>query len=247
MWHTVGPILAQSYAVVAPDLLGMGQSTLSESREYSSERAADAVLALLDFLSLDSAYVFGYDKGASVASLIAWKYPHRVRKLAVAEYALPAFGHEIIQNPDPAKSLFGHWHLALFTIPEAAEFLIRGHEKEFLHWYFWHSSYSLGATMSLEHIERYAASLSKPGYLRAMAEFLNGKIWKEIEYFQPLREDPISVPMIVFWGEGSMVSPDLSHLLWGPTAKDLKTIIVPKAGHWLGESYLDALPLLERN
>ena len=216
----------------------MGQSTLSASGNYTSAAAAAAIVALLDFVKIEKVAVFGYDKGASVASVLAWKYPTRVVSLAVGEYALPAFGHEIFQNPDPTRDLYGHWHLALFTVPEAAEFLIRGREKEFLHWYFWHSSYSAGATISLEHVERYAGVLSKPGYLRAMAEFLNGNIWRAMEYFKPLKNEPIQLPLTVLWGEASMVPREFSEQLWGPTAVSVKTEYVPKAGHWLGKSSL---------
>lgn len=235
MWHKVGPLLSSKYTVIAPDLPGMGQSTLSESGNYTSAAAAEAVIALLDLFNIEKVAVFGYDKGASVGSVLAWKYADRVTSLSVGEYALPAYGHEIIQNPDPSKNLYGHWHLALFTVPEAAEFLIRGREKEFLNWYFWHSSYSASAIISLEHIERYAAALSKPGYLRSMTEFLNGNIWREIEYFKPLRDAPIQVPLTVLWGEASMVSEEISQGLWGPTATSVKTVFVPKAGHWLGK------------
>ena len=213
----------------------MGQSTLSESGRYTSAAAAEAIISLLDFLQIEKVAVFGYDKGASVGSVLAWKYASRVTSLSVGEYALPAFGHEIIQNPEPSRNLYGHWHLALFTIPEAAEFLIRGREKEFLNWYFWHSSYSASAIISLEHVERYAAALAKPGYLRSMTEFLNGNIWREVEYFKPLRDDPIRLPLTVLWGEASLVPEEVSQGLWGPTATSVRTVTVPKAGHWLGK------------
>ncbi|KAM0482434.1 hypothetical protein ACHAPX_002952 [Trichoderma viride] len=235
MWHKVGPLLSSNYTVIAPDLPGMGQSTLSESGNYTSASAAAAIIALLDFLHVQKVAVFGYDKGASVGSVLAWKYADRVASLSVGEYALPAFGHEIFQNPDPSKDIYGHWHLALFSVPEAAEFLIRGREREFLNWYFWHSSYSAGALISPDHVERYAGALSKPGYLRSMTEFLNGNIWREIEYFKPLRDEPIRIPLTVLWGEASMVSEEFSQTLWGPTATSVKTMYVPKAGHWLAD------------
>ncbi|KAM0517442.1 hypothetical protein ACHAPE_004973 [Trichoderma viride] len=235
MWHKVGPLLSSKYTVIAPDLPGMGQSTLSKSGNYTSASAAAAIIALLDFLHIQKVAVFGYDKGASVGSVLAWKYADRVASLSVGEYALPAFGHEIFQNPDPSKDIYGHWHLALFSVPEAAEFLIRGREREFLNWYFWHSSYSAGALISPDHVERYAAALSKPGYPRAMTEFLNGNIWREMEYFRPLRDDPIRTPLTVLWGEASMVSEEFSQTLWGPTATSVKTMYVPKAGHWLAD------------
>ncbi|KAK1249730.1 hypothetical protein MKX08_009733 [Trichoderma sp. CBMAI-0020] len=235
MWHKVGPLLSSKYTVIAPDLPGMGQSTLSETGNYTSASAAAAIIALLDFLHIQKVAVFGYDKGASVGSVLAWRYADRVASLSVGEYALPAFGHEIFQNPDPSKNIYGHWHLALFSVPEAAEFLIRGREREFLNWYFWHSSYAAGALISPDHVERYAAALSKPGYLRSMTEFLNGNIWREVEYFKPLRDNPIRIPLTVLWGEASMVSEEFSQTLWGPTATSVKTMFVPKAGHWLAD------------
>ncbi|UKZ75716.1 hypothetical protein TrVFT333_003408 [Trichoderma virens FT-333] len=169
MWHKVGPLLSSKYTVIAPDLPGMGQSTLSESGKYTSAAAAEAIVALLDLLHIEKVAVFGYDKGASVGSVLAW------------------------------------------------------------------SSYAAGALISPDHVERYSAALSKPGYLRSMTEFLNGNIWREIEYFKPLRDDPIRVSLTVLWGEASMVSEEFSQSLWGPTATSVKTVFVPKAGHWLAD------------
>ncbi|KAF4336861.1 hypothetical protein FBEOM_9276 [Fusarium beomiforme] len=104
--------------VIAPDLPGMGQYTLSKSGNYSSA-AAEVLVALLDFLKAERVALFGYDKGASVGSVLDGSMPT----------VLPRWLSE-----NPSRTTYGHWHLALFTAPEAAEFLIYGREKGFLNW-----------------------------------------------------------------------------------------------------------------
>ena len=233
MWHTIGPILAKSYTVIAPDLPGMGQSTIPVSRNYTAPNTAESLIGLMSFLSIEKIFVFSYDKGCGAGIALANKAPELVAKLVVAEYGLPGFGHEWIQNPEHNRTLYHHWHLALFSLPEAAEFLIRGREKEFLGWYFWHYSYSGNASISTDHLERYARELSKPGFLMAMVSYF-GAIWDEIEYFKPLAETPLKTPMLAMAGEASMMPKEFVQQVWGPIGKDVESVVIPKAGHWIG-------------
>jgi pimeloyl-ACP methyl ester carboxylesterase len=86
----------------------MGQSTLPLSRDFSFSRAAAAVVAVLDFLKVDRVSIFSFDKGSAVAVSLAHRHSLRVAHLIVSEYALPGFGHKMIQAPSPDKTIFHH-------------------------------------------------------------------------------------------------------------------------------------------
>jgi len=238
MFHTIAPILAsKGFLVIVPDLPGMGQSVHTTPEPLTSKNAADALGTVIAFIGLEQLHIFAYDKGCAPAVLLARDHPKLIKSLIVSEYALPGFGHEIAQKPRKDASLFDHWHLGLFTIPEAAVFLIRGREEQFLTWYFWHSSYSGLNAIRDEHFTQYVREWCRPGGLDAAVEFLGGSIWEDMEEFGPLRAgQKLEAKMLAMGGEASMGREGMLEMFWGSVSvSPLETVSVPKAGHWLGD------------
>jgi len=62
-WHTIGPILAQNYTVIAVDIRDMGQSTNPNSYEFSSSTAAEHLKGVLDCLNISQTDTVVHDKG----------------------------------------------------------------------------------------------------------------------------------------------------------------------------------------
>lgn len=96
------------------------------------------------------------------------------------------------------------------------------------------------AKIGTEHVKRYAQSLGKPGFLNAMTQFLGGSVWKDMECFGPLKQEPVEAPMLVLWGEGSLRPEQLSRKLWDGVGKNVEHGWVPKAGHWIREFLLSS-------
>lgn len=70
------------YRVVALDNRGHGQSTKShEPADYTPEKMAADVAALLDHLHIARAHVMGYSMGARIAAFLALGYPEHVASL----------------------------------------------------------------------------------------------------------------------------------------------------------------------
>lgn len=164
----MGPILASHFTVIAPDNRGAGDSSIPADNDYSSEAMASDLKGLLDFLHLNQTLVFSHDKGVGAASALAALFPDSVTSLGVSEYVLPGFGYEQFSCPSPTWDLYANWQLAFFSVTDAAEFFIRGREKDMLAWYFYHSSYKGNEAIPDEVLQRYTTSISKPGFLRSM-------------------------------------------------------------------------------
>lgn len=73
-------LLAARYRVIIFDNRGIGQSTVG-IKDYTLQRCAQDTKGLLDKLHINSAYVFGYSMGASIAQELVLKYPAMVKKL----------------------------------------------------------------------------------------------------------------------------------------------------------------------
>ena len=76
------PVLSKNHQVIALELQGHGR-TQDIERPFSFESMADDVAALLKFLKLDSADIFGYSMGGGVAQQVAIRHPEIVRRLII--------------------------------------------------------------------------------------------------------------------------------------------------------------------
>jgi 2-succinyl-6-hydroxy-2,4-cyclohexadiene-1-carboxylate synthase len=84
VWDDVRPDLMRSATVITLDLIGHGRSAApADAARYSLERAAEDVLALLDWLGLLEVNLLGYSMGGRVALHFATRHPRRVRTLTM--------------------------------------------------------------------------------------------------------------------------------------------------------------------
>ncbi|ETS75432.1 hypothetical protein PFICI_12376 [Pestalotiopsis fici W106-1] len=236
-WQTIGPILAQNYTVIAPDNRGAGDSSIPPNGDYSAESTADDLKGVLDFLGINETYVFSHDKGSGFATALALKYPAAVRMLGLSEYALPGFGYEDAAMPAPFWDLYANPQLAFFQIPDFAEFLISGKEKQFLSWYFYHGSYSGGTSFSEDTLNQYTTSIAKPGFLRAMfGPFSAASVAADHAFFTTsLSAGKMATPILGLGGEASFGIPSILQSVLGNLSTTSEIDVVPKAGHWIAD------------
>ncbi|VBB86291.1 Putative hydrolase [Podospora comata] len=234
-WQWIGPVLAESFTAIAPDNRGAGYSSIPPDGNYSAAASAADLKGVLDFLNITETNVFSHDKGAGMAVVLAIQYPSLMKRLGVSEYVLPGFGYEAASAPGPYWDLYGNWQLAFFSVPDAADFFI-GREREMLSWHFYHGSYSGGLSISEETLSRYATSISKPGYLRAMfGPFESRIVADDAKFFtSTIGKKKLTVPTLALGGEALMSF--LTRPAFENLTETLEVDIVPKAGHWIGES-----------
>lgn len=81
-WREVMPVLAERFTVVAPDLLGHGESAKPRG-DYSLGAFASGVRDLLVALGVDRATVVGHSLGGGVAMQLAYQFPERCERLVL--------------------------------------------------------------------------------------------------------------------------------------------------------------------
>jgi pimeloyl-ACP methyl ester carboxylesterase len=81
-WDRVIPSLAERHTVIAPDLLGHGQSAKPRG-DYSLGAFASGIRDLLLALGHDSATVVGHSLGGGIAMQFAYQYPERCERLVL--------------------------------------------------------------------------------------------------------------------------------------------------------------------
>jgi pimeloyl-ACP methyl ester carboxylesterase len=83
-WRHVMPALAKRFTVLAPDLLGQGQSDKPRG-DYSLGAQANTLRDLMDSLRYKRATVVGQSLGGGVAMQLAYQFPERCERLVLVD------------------------------------------------------------------------------------------------------------------------------------------------------------------
>lgn len=81
-WRELIPSLARHHTVIAPDLLGHGDSDKPRA-DYSIGAYANAMRDLLSVLDIDRVTVVGHSLGGGVAMQFAYQFPERCERLVL--------------------------------------------------------------------------------------------------------------------------------------------------------------------
>ncbi|MGK2866378.1 MAG: alpha/beta fold hydrolase [Mycobacterium sp.] len=81
-WHTVQTMLARRFTVIAPDLLGHGQSDKPRA-DYSVAAYANGMRDLLSVLDIERVTVVGHSLGGGVAMQFAYQFPQLVDRMVL--------------------------------------------------------------------------------------------------------------------------------------------------------------------
>ncbi|MDA8084918.1 MAG: alpha/beta hydrolase [Nitrospiraceae bacterium] len=77
-WKDVIPLLSEKYRVIAPDLLGLGDTVVFQDADYRLPRQMEMVLGLLDHLGIKHTHVVGHDHGGAIAQMLMKHHPERL-------------------------------------------------------------------------------------------------------------------------------------------------------------------------
>lgn len=82
-WRDAIPRLAGRFRVIAPDLLGLGDTEVALTNDYRLPRDAEMVCGLLDALGIDQAHLVGHDHGGATCLLLMGSAPERLRSVVL--------------------------------------------------------------------------------------------------------------------------------------------------------------------
>jgi pimeloyl-ACP methyl ester carboxylesterase len=78
-WRDVIPRLSGRYRVIAPDLLGLGDTQVRLDQDYRLPRDVEMMVGLLDKLGIERAHFVGHDHGAATLQILMKERPERIR------------------------------------------------------------------------------------------------------------------------------------------------------------------------
>jgi len=121
-WEQLVSLLEQDFTVIAPDLLGHGDSAKPRG-DYTLGGHAGRLRDLLDALGVQRATLVGHSLGGGVAMQFAWLFPERCERLVlISSGGLGRDVSPILRAPTLPGA---EWVLPLISAP----WLLRGGEK----------------------------------------------------------------------------------------------------------------------
>jgi pimeloyl-ACP methyl ester carboxylesterase len=224
MWTPILPVLGEKFTVVAPDLPGIGDSSIPTDG-LDMKTAAIRIHSLVRSLGIEKAGIVGHDIGLMVAYAYAAQFPTEVEKLVVMDAFLPGVGdwESVYNSPD-------YWHFRFHgPTPEA---LVQGRERIYFE-YFW-NDLAADRTRSIPEADRdaYTEAYSRPGRMRAgWAYFVSFQ--QAAKDFAQLSQTKLTMPVLAIGGDKSLGS-FLGHQM-KQVATDVTVVVLKNTGHWVLE------------
>ena len=223
MWRPIIPLLAQKFTVIAPDLPGIGDSSIPDKVDMLD--AARKIHELARSLNIEKARVVGHDIGLMVAYAYAAQFPNETEKLAVMDAFLPGVpGWEAIYN---APNI---WHFRFNG--EYPEKLVQGRERIYFE-YFW-NVLAADKTHSIPEPDRkaYTEAYSKPGRMLAAWKYFAS--WPQLaKDFAQLSQVKLTMPVLAIGGEKSLGNELGAQMKL--VGDNVEVVVLPNTGHWILE------------
>ncbi len=224
MWRPIIPLLAKKFTVIAPDLPGIGDSSIPRDG-LDMKTAAIRIHTLVRSLGIQQARVVGHDIGLMVAYAYAAQFPAETEKLVVMDAFLPGVaGWETVYN-DPTK-----WHFR-FTGP-TPEALVQGRERTYFD-YFW-DAFAADERHSIPEADReaYVAAYARPGRMRAGWAYFQSFTQTATD-FAELSRTKLSMPVLAIGGQrasGAVLGQQVQIV-----ATNATMVLLNDTGHWVLE------------
>jgi len=224
MWKPLAHVLAPNFMVIAPDLPGIGNSSIPPAgldMTTSARRVRDAVRSL----GYGQVRVVGHDIGLMVAYAYAAMYPQEVGRLALMDAFLPGVGgwEAIYNNPQA-------WHFRFYGPTPTA--LVKGRERLYFE-HFW-NDFAADRTRSIPEADRraYAQAYARPGRMAAGFAYFASFPKTAVE-FARLAETKLRIPVLSIGGDkanGEALGAQAKLV-----ASDVTVVVLKNSGHWLME------------
>lgn len=217
LWRKVVPLLSRDHRVLAPDLLGYGDSEKPAGADLGVRAQARYVAELLEKLGWERGAVVGHDIGGGVAQVLAAENPEMVRALVLVD----SIAYDSWPVPEIERLKEPVWDEIFKTLD-----LSRGFRKAL-------ERGLVRVAVDDELVEAYVRPFAGEGrfaYLRAARALRT----QDLLDLMP-RVEALSIPTLLLWGERDEFQKVEYARRLAAAMPRAKLRVIPEAGHFLPE------------
>lgn len=222
-WEPVIESLSRRYTVIAPDLLGHGQSDKPRA-DYTLGGFANGMRDLLTVLGIDKVSVIGHSFGGGVAMQFAYQFPERTERLMLV--ASGGLGPEVSPAIRAISTPGFHQAMGVLTLPgirhvgQAALRALAGT--------------GLKASRDLDEVAEIYETFRDPSARHAVRHVVRAVVdWRgQIVTMTDRAYLTEEMPMWVVWGRDDRVIPVRHANTAAALAPNARVEVLPDCGHF---------------
>ena len=222
-WQPVAARLADRYTVIAPDLVGHGDSATPRG-DYSLGAHATVIRDLLSALGIGRATMVGHSLGGGVAMVYFWQFPHRVERLAlVSSGGLGRDVSPLLRSaalPGASMAIAGAAHARVTAAAAQVGTALRRR--------------NVGLGVQLQAVARALAPLGGPGAREAFVQTLRAVIDPKGQRVGAMDRLYLleGLPTLIAWGERDRTIPMEHGLAAHRAVPGSRFVTFPEAAHF---------------
>ncbi|MBZ5740243.1 alpha/beta fold hydrolase [Nocardioides mangrovi] len=222
-WEPVIESLSRRYTVIAPDLLGHGQSDKPRA-DYSVGGYANGMRDLITVLGIDKVTVIGHSFGGGVAMQFAYQFPERTERLMLVSSG--GLGPEVTPAIRAITTPGFHEVMGVLTLPGLRHLGVAGLRAL--------SELPLKATHDFDEVAAVFDSFKDPRSRHAIRHVVRAVVdWRgQIVTMSDRAYLTEEMPMWVVWGRDDRVIPVRHASNAAMMAPKARVEVIPDAGHF---------------
>jgi pimeloyl-ACP methyl ester carboxylesterase len=230
-WHgLIGPLAADGYRMLCPDLRGAGWSSAPRSR-YLKNDMADDLAGVVDRLGVGPVKLVAHDWGGPVAFIMMLRYPAKVSGF----FGLNTVGPWASPDLTMIRHLWRFWYQIPISLPVIGPRVIAHPRSRYSRMLV--SWVGAGFTLPDDDLEMYGECMREPGHAVAGSRWY--RTFQTTEVLRWLRGefDDARVDVPVRWLHGTgdpVITPDLLRG-YAERIPDFELELVDGVGHWIVE------------
>lgn len=228
--HQIGPLAGDGYRVLVPDLRGAGWSDAPRT-SYTKAEMAEDLLAVLDALGVERAWIGAHDWGGLTGSILLLRHPERVSGLAGFNSAAPWLS---VDGPN-LRRLWAFGYQYPLACPGLGPRLIGGGDQRYVRWMI--GVAGGGYRPPETDIRLYLERLRDPDRAEAGSRWYRSFQTREVASWARGEYAGARVSVPLRWVTGlrdPVITPAL-HRGYERYASDITFEHVPHVGHWIVE------------
>lgn len=237
--HTFDPLLAgllaDGFRVLTPVMRGYESATVQPDGDYNIVSLAGDVIAWLDYLEVDRAFLLGHDWGGVTGWTAIALAPERFH--AYVSLAIPHLGAFLPALREVPSQIFYSWYMSFFQLPGIADWAIKQKDWALIRllWKRWSPGWTPGEGVLdsvIDTLKHPGVATAALGYYRCLY-----RLWSpQNKQATALAAAPIKVPALALAGESDgCIAPEMFSLCMAPVSLPgfVEAKQLPGLGHFL--------------